>query len=149
MSTSLAQIDVLQLQKLSALEYILLGDLRDILEEDATPITRHWLETILDALLETLPLEFSLREQGGYLKEVVEFYPRWEHQVTHLQSEHVMLVRRLQELRRGLMRQAAFKHIIGTLKEDLHEWMKLLVAHNRHESRLVQQVMNTELGVGD
>ncbi len=43
------------LEDYTALEYILLGDLRDLLEEPADHFTRSWLVAVLDALLDTLP----------------------------------------------------------------------------------------------
>jgi hypothetical protein len=138
-----------QLQRLSTLEYILIGDLRDLLEEPANAETKHWMETILDALLETLPREFEIRESGSYLQHVVETYPRMEHQVLQLKSEHVMLVRRLKELRKALIRKVPFQSICGRVQEDLKLWMRQLNSHNHHESRLLQEVVNQELGAGD
>ena len=59
------------LEEYSTLEYILLGDLRDLLYEPPDEETCRWLLAVLDALLETLPREFDLKQQDGYLMEVL------------------------------------------------------------------------------
>jgi len=65
------------LEDYAAMEYILLSDLRDLLEEPADDMTRKWLRAVLDALLKTLPWELELQDAGGYLSEVLEQYPNW------------------------------------------------------------------------
>ena len=76
----------------SALEYILLGDLRDVLEEPANRHTRGWLVAVLDALLDTLPREMAIKEASGYLNEVLDEYPSWYRHVEDLQNEERLLV---------------------------------------------------------
>ncbi|MEZ6048536.1 MAG: hypothetical protein R3C11_23770 [Planctomycetaceae bacterium] len=49
------------------LEYILLGDLRDVLEENPDQSTVNWMVAIIDTLLTTLPRELDLAESGQYL----------------------------------------------------------------------------------
>lgn len=137
------------LHRLSELEYILLGDLRDVLEEEPDEQNRKWTIAIVDTLLETLPVEFHLREVGGYLSEVREEKPTWDSQIRQLQLEHTTLVEQLQQLRAKLEDRHPFCEISNRLRHDLQEWMKSLNAHNRHESRLIQQAMNLETGAGD
>ncbi|MCA9032679.1 MAG: hypothetical protein KDA66_17810, partial [Planctomycetaceae bacterium] len=50
------------------LEYILLGDLRDLLEEAPSKETSRWLTAVLDVLLEKIPEEFEMRCEDGYLQ---------------------------------------------------------------------------------
>src|SRR5262245_36103537 len=59
----------------SVLEYLLLGDLRDLLEEPPDTETRRWLLAVLEELLNLLPNEFEFEDQGGYLSEVREQFP--------------------------------------------------------------------------
>ena len=49
------------------LEYILLGDLRDVLEEPLDSSNLTWTLAIVDTLLTTLPRELDLAETGQYL----------------------------------------------------------------------------------
>ena len=140
------------LRRYSELEYILIGDLRELLEFADDPETRRWIISVTDALLETLPEEFALKEQDGYLREVLEVQPNWQSQVVRLQSEHETLIQRLVELRSQLVSNTsttAPMALADQLAADLREWMRELVAHNRHETRLMQTAVNLEVGVGD
>jgi len=137
------------LQRYSALEYILLGDLRDVLEEPADAQNRKWLAAILDALLETLPYEFFLKEEEGYLQEVLDRYPNWANEVDQLRGEHDILFCRLKQLHDRVLSEAPFAEIAEQVREEVREWMRALIAHNRHELRLMQTAMNLEVGRGD
>lgn len=130
----------------TTLEYILIGDLRDAIEEPPTVETRRWLTAILDALLETLPRELELQEEGGYLAEVIEQYPNWADQVEQLYQEHQSLHQSLCELRRHLDGQLPLELVIERVRRELRDWMNRIVAHHRHERRLVQTAFNLEVG---
>src|SRR5882724_7956569 len=91
--------DARLLEQYSSLEYILLGDLRDILEEPPDDESRKWLLAVLDTLLETLPREFVLEDEDGYMAEVLERYPSWSAQVDRLHRDHDLLFLKLKELR--------------------------------------------------
>lgn len=137
------------LHRYATLEYLLLGDLRELLEEPADPENCRWLVVLLDALLDTLPCEFALEEEGGYMNEVLEEYPSWHRQVVGLQSEHEALYSRLQEVRRHVAGQVPLNGIADVVRRDLQDWMNSLIAHNRHETRLIQTAVNLEVGTGD
>lgn len=132
----------------AALEYILLGDLRDLLEEPANEETRKWLAAVLDALLGSLPGEVD-EDDDDYLSAVLENYPSWYPQVDRLQREHRTLYARLRELRNQIVREQSFARIAGVLRRELREWMAAFTAHHRHENRLLQMAMNLEVGTGD
>jgi hypothetical protein len=137
------------LQKYSSLEYILLGDLRDLLEDPVDAENRRWLLAVLDALLETLPREFDLEEEDGYMSEVLERFPNWMQQVERLQRDHEQLFAKLKELRGRIAGGNWLAPIANEVRRDLREWILTIVAHNRNETRLVQTAMNLEVGVGD
>ncbi len=132
----------------AALEYILLGDLRDLLEEPVSDDTRQWLIPVLETLLGTLPRE-ECAGDGEYLSPVLERYPNWYPQVDRLQREHRALFERLSELRNRLVRQQAIERIAEQLRADLRDWMAALHAHHRHENRILQTAINLEVGGGD
>jgi len=138
-----------RLEDYSALEYILLGDLRDVLEEPANRHTRGWLITILDALLDTLPREMALKESSGYLHEVLDEYPSWYRHVEDLQNEERLLFLSLQSLRDRLETSESYAFAADRLKSTLRQWMTRLAAHHRHENRILQTAMNLEVGGGD
>jgi hypothetical protein len=137
------------LEECAALEYILLGDLRDLLEEPADAQTGKWLVAILDALLETLPREFHLKEQDGYLAEVLDEYPNWSDEVEQLREEHRVLYETLRKFREQIARRTRYQAIARRARGRLRSWMQALNAHNRHERRLLQTALNLEIGTGD
>jgi hypothetical protein len=137
------------LQDFAALEYILLGDLRDLLEDPADETTSKWLLVVLDALLDTLPREFALREAGGYLSEVLEQFPNWADQVDQLHREQSALYEKLGQLRRQVSADNSYSELADGLRSDLRDWMQSFVAHHRHERRMVQTAFNLEVGIGD
>lgn len=133
----------------SSLEYILLGDLRDVLEEPMDEVTLKWLKAILDALLETLPREFALQDEGGYLNEVIECDPNFSVHVDRLSEERRAVFGKLRGLRQQLNSPGDYKPHTDALRSELREWMTSLTAFHRHERRLVQTAFNLELGTGD
>ncbi len=141
--------DTRVLGQFTSLEYILLGDLRDLLEEPAGEETRKWLLAVLDALLETLPREFHLEDENGYMSEVLERYPSWSPQVERLHGDHDQLFLKLKELRGRIERNIWVAPIANEVRRDLRDWMLKLIAHHRSETRLVRTAMNLEVGAGD
>ncbi len=137
------------LRHIFELEYILIGDLRGLLESPIDDQNLRWVSAVLDALLETLPKQFELKQQGGYLREVLEVQPNWECHVLLLEVEHEQMCNRLQQLRNELPDAVKLEFLAGTLRMELKGWMRAFVAHNRHESRLLQTAMNLEVGCGD
>ena len=137
------------LKRYTELEYILVGDLRDILEDPIDDDNLRWILAVLDALLDTLPVEFELKRQGGYLREVLERHPNWLCHVTTLESQHRRLCRKLRELRNRLDDPAEVQTAAQQLKSELNEWTDGFEAHNKQEVQLLQTAMNLEVGVGD
>lgn len=138
-----------QLQKYSTIEYILLGDLRELLEEPADEENRRWLLAILDSLADMLPREFQLKESGGYLQEVLDEFPSWSAQVDELHHQQHTLYARLRELRWRLAHSASYVGTADQLRCELRDWMAALTAHHRHENRMLQTALNLEVGTGD
>lgn len=133
-----------------ALEYILLGDLRDLLEEaDADDQTIRWITAVLDALLETMPCEIELKSRGGYMQPVLDQFPNWAVQIWDLAREKQELFDKLRELRQQLHSPNAFTILVGVVRQDLQEWMTLWTAHSRHERRLIQNAFTLDVGCGD
>jgi hypothetical protein len=141
--------DARLLEHYSSLEYILLGDLRDVLEERPDAESRRWLIAVLDALLDTLPREFDLEDADGYMNEVLECQPNWASQVERLHRDHDLLFTKLKELRGRVDCDAWIAPIANEVRRDIRDWTLKLIAHRRSENRLVQTAMNLEVGIGD
>ncbi len=141
--------ELLDLKQLGELEFLLLGDLRDVLEEEASEQNRKWLLAIVDVLARTIPREFYLREKDGYLQDVIECCPEADHEVQELLKEHRTLQERLEQLRDKLKQLRPFRTQADALKYELAEWMKKLEQHNNKEGKLVQGAYSQDMGVGD
>ena len=136
-------------QKYATFEHILLGDLRDLLEETPDEHTPHWLLAVLDALLQTRPVELELHEQDGYLSTVLEKYPSWTPQVETLHRRHTELSEKLRVMRDRVGGGQSFTEIARELRRDLREWMLSAIGQHRSESHLLQMAMTLDVGAGD
>lgn len=135
-----------RLQQCTELEYILLGDLRDLLEEPADEETAHWLEAVLDALLDTLPEEFALKSDHGYLQEVLDRFPNWDTKVAELEAGYAQLFQRLEQLRDRLCYGGDFQRIAATVSADLRDWMTSFIKHHQQERELVSMAVSYDVG---
>jgi hypothetical protein len=133
----------------SALERLLLGDLLDLLDDPEGPEMHRWLLAVLDALERILPREFASEEAGGYMQEVLDEYPSWERQVLDLRQQHRLLYKRLRELRREVAHTRPQRIIAMQCRVSLYEWVDQVRDHNGRETALLQTAINLEVGVGD
>ena len=132
------------------LEYLLLGDLRELLEETLEDDeTRRWLSAVVEHLLETLQREFRLQDADGYMSEVLKIWPNWSGHVDRLCSEHHTLCSRLGQLRYRLSEALPLTDAAESLRYQLHDWMTTFTAYRRHETRLVQNAFNFDSGAAD
>jgi len=130
----------------SRLEYLLLGDLRAILDEPNETRDRRWLLAVLDSLLETIPREFELREEGGYMSELLELQPYLSDVAASLFSEHDRIFDMLSDLRQRVNQNLNATALEDQLTAELRDWMLLLMKHNRRERRVYQTVLCIEHG---
>ncbi len=137
------------LRQCTEFEYILLGDLRDLLEDPPSDENRNWLVAVLDALVDTLPKEFALKSRDGYLNEVLMEFPNWDREVDRLEVQHLRLHQRLRELRDSVVTGRALEKIAERLRADLEEWMESFASLHHQERELVMDAVNLEVGTGD
>ena len=135
-----------RLLQCTELEYILLGDLRDLLEEPIDEETSHWLEAVLDALLDTLPEEYALKSDNGYLQVVLERFPSWDTKVAELETGYATLMERLEQLRHRLCFGGEFRPIAADVSRDLRDWMEAFIDHHRVERELVAMSASYDVG---
>jgi hypothetical protein len=120
-------------------EQILLGDLRELLEEDPThPETRRALVAALDVFVDMLPCQFALEEHEGYLEDVRMEFPEWEGTIESLHQQHQELDRRLCELRDRLAADAHLAAVDAGMLAELRNWLELFRAHRQAEDDLLQ-----------
>lgn len=130
----------------SVLEYLFIGDLRDLLDEPPDAETRRWLLAVLDELLDLLPNEFEFEDQEGYMSDVCDQFPNWSHEVDRLHNQHEDLYFKLLELRNRITLEQAFEYIASEMKSELQHWIERAQRHRDHEQRLVAAAYDLTLG---
>lgn len=135
-----------QLQRCTELEYLLLGDLREMLEAQTTPQSRRWMLAVLDTLLDMLPREHRLKSLDGYLSEVLSEFPNWSIHVDRLEAEHYDLYDRLSDLRDELEDEDPPGQAANSVRYSLQKWMEAFAQHRRMESELLVSAVNIDIG---
>lgn len=133
----------------SALEHILLGDLREMLEDFDDTENRKWMLAVLDTLLDTLACQFALEEHDGYMSEVLDEFPSWQEQVDSILLQHNRLYDDLWELRGELVRDGCTVVSRERVRLGLTQWMDQLNQHQEAEVRLIQTAFNLDPGSGE
>lgn len=131
---------------LSTLEYLLLGDLRELLHCPRELRDPHWLTVTLDALLQTFPRELDGGETGGYLTEILAEHPYWHRAVADLARERAALFSKLWRLSWQLATEADSQPLDDEVLCGLRDWMLRLRAHRRRERRLLQLAVSWDIG---
>ena len=130
----------------SVLEYLLVGDLRDLLDEPPDDETRRWLLAVLEELLDLLPNEFEFEDQGGYLVDVCEQNPNLSSVVERLHRDRESLYFNLLELRNRISDERSFDFIADEVKPKLCSWIEAAQRHRDSEQRLVVAAFDTTFG---
>lgn len=130
----------------SVLEYLLIGDLRDLLDEFPDDETRRWLLAVIEELLDLLPNEFEYEDQDGYLSDVCEQFPNWTPEVERLHAERDELYRSLLGLHRHLTEDQPFEYIASEVRPQLRRWIKRAQRHRECEQDLVLSACDLALG---
>ncbi|MCC7424720.1 MAG: hypothetical protein IT428_31000 [Planctomycetaceae bacterium] len=130
-------------------EYLLLGELRELIADPPTELTRRALAMVLDALFDLLPARFDSEEHGGYLTDVTGRFPHWQDQVDALRVEHGLLYEELRDLRSSVEDPEMVRKHSARLLSATEDWMDRVRTHEREERRLQQIATNLTVGVGD
>ena len=101
-------VDIQTLTTCYDLEYLLLGDLRQLLDEPQTAQTRQSILVILDRLLLNLPRQLALACEEGYMSEVLEQRPNWHRQIEALHGANMACISALDESRNRVVRELPF-----------------------------------------
>ena len=138
------------LARCNEFQYLLLGDVRDLLEETPDESTRRWLLVVLDTLVELMPRERKLHaDSGGYLMEVLEEFPSWNRQVMRLHLKTLHLDYALRSLRNRIREEKSWCAVADQLGCELRDWMQLFTDLHRDESSLMLEAMLLDIGPGD
>lgn len=123
-------------------QYLLLGDVRDILDETPDESNRRWLLAVLDVLVCLMPRERHLHDQsGGYLNEVLDVFPGWSRKVLQLHLKKLRLDYALRECRDRIRCEKSYVAVADQLSSELCDWMKVFKEVHQAESSLLMDAM--------
>ena len=138
-----------ELKRCSSLEHLLLEELEEMLCEGVSDEDTQWIELTVDRLCETIDREFSLMEANGYLSEVLEERPSWDHIVSGLRITHDELRGDLREIRDMLTARKTRLRVTRIQRGRFEDWMQRFLQHKRKETDLIQEALTTDLGEGE
>jgi hypothetical protein len=137
------------LRQVEDLLQLLLDDATELLAEPADAKNGRWLTAVVDKMLANLREQFRIEEQGGYMSDVLEQYPTWHPQVLHLQQEHRLLERQLQEIAGRMQDEQPDQSLSQECRRQLADWINGYRQHRRRETSLVQEAFVLEVGQGE
>ena len=111
--------------------------------------TREALLPLLQELADRCRRHMELEESGGYLPEVRNRLPNLAGTLDRLQGEHTTLQRELSETLASARAAPSSKVLGDAVLGRLRQWVAQIRNHEMRENRLVQEVLNTDLGGGD
>lgn len=138
-----------ELKRCSHLEHLLLEELEEMLSEGVADDDTRWIEQTLDRLCASIDREFALMESNGYLSEVLEERPSWDHIVSELRETHDELRGDLREIRELLSAPKTRRRVTRRHREQFEAWMQKFLQHKRRETDLIQDALATDLGEGE
>ncbi len=124
----------------------LIGELRQLLDQPSTALTRNALLRILNCLLDNLPRHLELASQGGYLREVRRLRPNWQRQVKALQRANACCLSTLQELRDHIRHESPSGTIDTTECGEIDIWIQSLQSIRERECQLLQGAFSIDIG---
>lgn len=125
---------------------LLIDDAREMLDE---PAEAEWLLPVVTRMLDNLSTRIDLEEWEGYLADVLDRYPNWHPQIVHLQQEHRLLVRQLQEICNRIKEQSPSSPVGLECRRQVRDWIDIYLAHQQREQTLVQEAFVLEVGEGE
>ena len=118
------------------LEYLLLGDLTDLLSETYDAENRRWILVVLEGLLDAIPAE-RRRERFNKLRAVYPDSPGMLQSLTQLESEYDAMIYQLQRLRnRVAWRLSLLDVVAAEVVRDLMRWLVTFQNFCQREHRL-------------
>ena len=128
------------------LEYLLLGDIRTLLEEKFDSQTRSSLLVLMNRLILNLPDVLELSSDEGYLNIVAERRPCWSRQINALYQASLDCVSSLTLVRDGLENDTSIAAESKELELRLRNWIKSFSAMRCQESTMLQEAFTIDLG---
>jgi hypothetical protein len=118
------------------LEYLLLGDLTDLLSEDYDEENRKWILVVLEGLLDAIPAE-KRRERFSKLRATYPDSAGMLKSLDQLEYEHDAMIYQLQRLRnRVAWRLSLLDVVAAEVVRDLKRWLMTFQNFCQRDHRL-------------
>ena len=118
------------------LEYLLLGDLADLLSEEYDEENRKWIQVVLEALLDAIPGE-KRKERFSQLRGAYPESPGMLQSLAQLEFEHDAMIVQLQRLRNRVAWRLSLLDVVGAeVVRDLKRWLVRFQDFCQREHRL-------------
>ena len=135
-----------QPQQCTTLTWLLVGDIREMLQDHLDEEAIRWLRPVLDALIAAMGEQAELTCREGWYDDVVGSFPHLISRVAKIEAEQTELCRSLRELRHHIERDLPLSRLTKEVEADLANWVDLMMTHGRRERVLLQDVWYTEIG---
>jgi hypothetical protein len=126
------------------LEYLLIGDLRQILKEPSSPENRESLLALLKLFLRNLPEVIKLASDSGTMTAVQQKCPRLYGQIKTLQTAHLDCLDELKELHDSMEIESAEE--VAKTDYKIGKWIDSFALMRIHESQLLQDAYTVDIG---
>ncbi len=110
------------------------------------------LAKLLGDFRDQLAFHFTLEEAYGFFDDAIEEAPQISRKVTLLKYQHVQLFDRACSLAakaEEIAGESPCLRAVARLRRDIRALLARLQEHERAENRLIMDVLNVDLGVGD
>jgi hypothetical protein len=110
------------------------------------------LVELLGQLRDQVAMHFSLEEAYGYLEDALDVAPRLSRRADQLRSEHYELYSqlcRLADRAEQVLYHETGDETIAHLAAEFRAFSERFHLHERHESDLIVEALDDDLGVGD
>ena len=135
-------------------------ELRQLMHHTAAMLNRpRWmtiehnrLVELFGKLRDQLAMHFSLEEAYGYIEDALSVAPHLSRRAEQLRSQHYELYSdlcRLTERAEAMLYHEEPETAIGELSQDFGGFSQRFHEHELHESDLIVESLNEDLGTGD
>lgn len=135
-----------QPQQCTTLTWLLVGDIREMLQDHLDEESIRWLRPILDALIGAMSEQAELTAREGWYDDVAGSFPHLISRVAKIEAEQTELCRSLRELRHHIESDLPLERLTKEVEADLGNWINLMMTHGHRECALLQDVWCTEIG---
>lgn len=135
-----------QTQQCTTLTWLLVGDIREMLQDHLDEEALKWLRPVLDSLIGSMCEESEQTGEESWYGSFIEPCPHLSSKVAEIEAEQAELCKSLQGLRHSIERELPLAKLAAEIEAELASWVNLMIRHSRRERELMQDAWYTEIG---